>query len=371
MNVLIYLDNCRENMTFTRKFCFAKIILALLLTILFCASVNGVRWIDEKCMTDCKRYENYHYCYTGRIERIKCQQILEEDDFNEAYYPTIEEGVWCTSRCKSAGYSYEWCFTDAESKSWSKCRSDQSIDKTALNKMVKKIKNSNTCSNLRQKRSIDENTANNLLATIAWRSSTDRIPILQNSPVINYSVMNAPRLLNYDDVELPIRIRARIRSEDLQVRTRMSSRLSTLMDNMHRLQNDERGHLIAASFGGTNRAFNIVPQDRGVNRRVGSNSHWLTFENAIRAFINRDERNNVDFHVYVLYGDLPESRRPTAFLTRAFFYIGESLHIDTGFCYFSNNPGGPTENEQNLELTRWFRDLRLRDEGFDFGNWNQ
>jgi hypothetical protein len=133
----------------------------------------------------------------------------------------------------------------------------------------------------------------------------------------------------------------------------MPNSLTRLMRNLDELSGDERGHLVAASLGGTNDAFNIVPQHNSVNRRANSGSHWFTTENNIREFVSRDVRRVVDLHIVILYGDLSVSRRPTAFVVQAIFYNSDSsINRSTGSCYFTNNPNGPNVDEPDLGFSR-------------------
>jgi len=332
-------------------------ILLIFFQLLF---INGVIWKDDACITNCMKYNNYHYCYTSWTKWKKCDPInlVVDSNVHEEYYKTKTKNVWCTGRCGKFSYHTEWCFVGLD---WKECTTKNAIRKTVLNHINSAIEQHGTCdlSNLKiknpkkklKKRNTNDIDVNNLASNII--SSRDYYTERLNNPttsITDYSTIRAPSIPNHDDLMLTVRIRARIRYNHLQSRTSMSSRLNTLMRNMDMIAGqDERGHLIAASLGGTNDPFNIVPQYRGTNRRAGSNSHWFTVENEIRTFVNQDRRNSVGLHVIVLYNDLMVSRRPRSFVTQTIFYNSYGyIFRDSGSCYFTNNPNGPDLDEPDL-----------------------
>lgn len=325
--------------------------------------VNTVRWKDDECLTNCIPYKNYHYCYTSWTSWKKCDILREEDKIYEFYYPTNKNDIWCSGRCYDG-----WCFTEGTS-SWEHCDNHDShiINKTFLNEIERSTINNKHCSNsfssipiMKFKRSIEDYDVNVMARLMQENNNGFTTLTFSNLPttsIISFSTMNAPPLPNHENVQLTVRIEARIRYSHLQRRTAMPNTLNIHMRNMDSLSVDERGHLIAASLGGTNDPFNIVPQYRGTNRRYGSFSHWYTIEGEIRDFIRYNPEYTASLHVIVLYGDLSISRRPTGFLVQAILYDeNESIYRDSGSCYFTNNPDGPSLNEPDLGFDHRDRD---------------
>jgi len=359
-----------------------------------CASIHFihcVKWNDDECMTDCILDKDYYYCWKDSSDWKMC---IPYKTSTEVYYPTNTDNKWCTTRCGYFGSSYEWCYTDAKFKDWDYCRSNNEEIKirTNFNKLEQKLEKNCYSLNNKPKRSVPSdfrsdvvnrptgdwvpnghtvpnNTVNNNilsrekkgldfvtygvndLATVILRDSQtyqNRIVNDDQTSINGYSTIIAP-LSNGESIELTVRIRAIVRQRHLQRRTSMSDSLSTLIQNLDAVNGDERGHLIAASLGGTNDPYNIVPQHRGTNRRCGATSHWITIENEIRAFLNANGDRRVNIHVIVLYDNIIISRRPTGFYVQAVFYESDNtINRDTGNCYFTNNPDGPSDNEPDL-----------------------
>jgi hypothetical protein len=114
------------------------------------------------------------------------------------------------------------------------------------------------------------------------------------------------------------------------------------MTNMNALRDDERGHLLAASLGGTNEEFNIVPQTSLINRNVGSQGYtfWYPLEQQIREFLDRNPGAYVLWDTLVFYGDLTVNRRPIAFAQQVALYNDANLTTDSGTIFYYNNPEG-------------------------------
>jgi len=270
------------------------------------------------------------------------------------YYPTNNNG-WCVSRCGYFGSNYEWCFTNSKLTRWDYCSSTNNnvLNRNNFIKIERNLKLECSTQNttLRKIRGVDllNYGVNDLTNVILRNEQTyqNRIINNQDTSITGYSTINAP--LGSGNIELTVRIRALIRFRHLQPRTSMPNSLNTLIENLDARNGDERGHLIAATLGGNNEPYNIVPQYRGTNRRYGSTSHWYTVENEIRNFINRDNNNYVSIQIVVLYGNIITSRRPTGFYLQAIFYNGDgTINRDTGNCYFTNNPEGPSDHEPDL-----------------------
>jgi hypothetical protein len=335
--------------------------------------IHCVKWNDEECMTDCIFDEEY-YCWKDSKHWKNCKPYQKM--LIEAYYPTNTDNKWCTTRCGYFGSSYEWCYTDAKFKNWDYCQSNNEkiIVRTEFNSFEQKLEKNCYSLNNKPKRSVDTllktlnsevnntlsrekrvfdygtNSVNSLARVILSDSQTYQNRIVQDDQIsiTGYSTIIAP-LPNGESIELTVRIRAVVRHRHLRSRTPMSNSLNTLMQNLDAVNGDERGHLIAASLGGTNDPYNIVPQHRGTNRRCGATSHWITIENEIRAFLNASSDRRVDIHVIVLYDNIVISRRPTGFYVQAVFYESDStVNRNTGNCYFTNNPDGPSMDETDL-----------------------
>jgi hypothetical protein len=323
-------------------------------------------------MTDCIHYKDYYYCWKDSSDWKKCTPYKAS---TEVYYPTNTDNKWCTTRCGYFGSSYEWCYTDTKFKDWDYCQSNNENIKiiTDFNKLEQKLDKNCYSLNNKPKRSVDllktlNNhdvkksrekrvlnyvniyTVNDLANVILRDSQTYQNRIVQDdqTSINSYSTIIAP-LNNGRSIELTVRIRAVVRRRHLQARTSMSNSLNTLIQNLDAVDGDERGHLIAASLGGTNDAYNIVPQHRGTNRRCGATSHWITLENEIRAFLNANSDRRVTIQVIVLYDNITISRRPIGFYVQAVFYESDNtVNRDTGNCYFTNNPDGPSVDEPDL-----------------------
>lgn len=99
---------------------------------------------------------------------------------------------------------------------------------------------------------------------------------------------------------------------------------------------DEAGHLVAASLGGTSDLYNLAPQHKLINRNVGTRNNvrtladpWKPVEDVIRKYVkDKDHLNRkVEYTVDLRYNSL-DSRRPSMFLTEAKFYDNNVL-VDT------------------------------------------
>lgn len=83
-------------------------------------------------------------------------------------------------------------------------------------------------------------------------------------------------------------------------------------------KDDEAGHLIAATLGGTKSRYNLSPQHKTLNRNVNeaSNPHilgaWFTEENKIRSFLQKTPKGKVDWTVTCEYEN-PTASRPSNF----------------------------------------------------------
>jgi hypothetical protein len=118
---------------------------------------------------------------------------------------------------------------------------------------------------------------------------------------------------------------------------RQSFNSVTRFNKMDAVKDDERGHLVASTFGGPNDdRWNLVPQHISVNRKIANMSsimaRWDEFESYVTDQLKTDG-TTVRFTIDVNY----ESKgcRPISFAVNA----KSSAILDTGYCGdFINNP---------------------------------
>ncbi|CAG7835997.1 unnamed protein product [Allacma fusca] len=89
---------------------------------------------------------------------------------------------------------------------------------------------------------------------------------------------------------------------------------TTYMNNcLQPMGGDERGHLIAATLGGTNQLYNLIPQHRAVNANRGvagdPQNYWFNNERAVNNFLRAGRDNRIDLEVRLQYAG-PNDRRP-------------------------------------------------------------
>lgn len=98
------------------------------------------------------------------------------------------------------------------------------------------------------------------------------------------------------------------------------------MKNMNAEKKDQKGHLVASSIGGPAEIWNLAPQTTKVNKGDKSGDGWSTLEDEVRKHL-KIAGNSVEWTVYVDYGDLPNSNRPTAFTAVAKFSKGKEVSM--------------------------------------------
>jgi hypothetical protein len=98
------------------------------------------------------------------------------------------------------------------------------------------------------------------------------------------------------------------------------------------IQEDEAGHLVAATLGGTSDRYNLAPQHRTLNRNVneGNNPHilsaWFPEENKIRRFLNDHPTGHVEWRVQAEYAN-EEQGRPISFRFESIYFI-DNVHVN-------------------------------------------
>jgi len=312
----------------------------------YCSQKDGYTIYGDKCATECK--------YSPRVTFFTCK--IQKDNFKLKYAcsPSSKKRTvfssniqGCKSRCgKFRNTKYDWCYTE---KSWKYCDRFAEL-KEKLSQKQCLIYNKK---NYRGKRGLNDDRLNDIEEFLAnlVRTQQCKETILQGDaahPTVNYISVQPPTLPNHNDRYIPVRMRARITAAHLTTRTAIPSSITSVMRDMDALSDDERGHILAASFGGPNDELNFVPQSSGLNRRASSTSHWYTFETEIREFLRSRPSAYVDYTVHIIYGDLNTNRRPVGFFVRIRMYSEGVLSTDSGYCYFSNNPNGPSLFENDV-----------------------
>lgn len=139
------------------------------------------------------------------------------------------------------------------------------------------------------------------------------------SAIVQDFIGSDPKKTKYFRVE---RVHATITPQTLTARTpdrEFSSADKRFMKKfLQSRQDDEAGHLIAATLGGTNSRYNLAPQHNTLNRNVNeaSNPHtlsaWFPEENKIRIFLQKTPKGKVDWTVTCQYGS-STAVRPNSF----------------------------------------------------------
>ena len=91
------------------------------------------------------------------------------------------------------------------------------------------------------------------------------------------------------------------------------------------------GHLVASMYGGPPELYNMVPQDRSMNRNYNSVwilNDWRSTEFRIRDWLRKD-RGYVHLEVVLGYNDDLSRGRPQNFIYRAVFYSHSDEEQDT------------------------------------------
>jgi hypothetical protein len=107
---------------------------------------------------------------------------------------------------------------------------------------------------------------------------------------------------------------------------------------------DEAGHLVAATLGGTRDRYNLAPQHKTLNRNHNetNNPHilnsWFPEENKIRRFLTANPTGHVEWSVQVKYAN-EEEGRPICFNFQSIYFV-DNVHV-TGYDttgYIRNQP---------------------------------
>lgn len=91
------------------------------------------------------------------------------------------------------------------------------------------------------------------------------------------------------------------------------------MLELNNITDDEKGHILAYSLGGPFEMFNLVPQNKIVNRSAGTTadrfSSWRDTEDLILGLVRDTRYTLVDWEVYIFYDEtqININKRPCGF----------------------------------------------------------
>ncbi|KAG5879221.1 hypothetical protein JTB14_026719 [Gonioctena quinquepunctata] len=129
------------------------------------------------------------------------------------------------------------------------------------------------------------------------------------------------------DIELTAAMRAEIHYNHMPpVRDTISSEVHDHLRQMDRQNDDEAGHLLASSLGGSGATFNFAPQSPMLNRAANVPTSvipqpgWYDVEEMLREYLIEMNSGYIRWNLAPQYSLLPNSRRPTAFLLSIRFY---------------------------------------------------
>lgn len=138
---------------------------------------------------------------------------------------------------------------------------------------------------------------------------------------------------------------------------------------------DDRGHLLASRLGGTGEAWNLAPQARTLNRRIGDVSvfdDWYNTEETIAQFLQHN-CGYVDWDLTIEYNDESRPRRPSGFRLKVKAYDNQGRQcrrssVDT---YLSNraNQAGDVPRKRAKLGRRCLEDLCVTEGAFLFISW--
>lgn len=126
--------------------------------------------------------------------------------------------------------------------------------------------------------------------------------------------------------------------------------------NMQPRQHDDRGHMLASRLGGTGDAWNLAPQARTLNRRIGAVSvldDWYNTEENIAKFL-QNNCGYVDWDLIIEYNDSSRPRRPSGFRLRVRAYNNQgrlcrTTSVDTYLSNRERQPGDVARNRGQLQ----------------------
>ena len=88
---------------------------------------------------------------------------------------------------------------------------------------------------------------------------------------------------------------------DLYMKDGERSSLNATVEDME--ENDDRGHIVADRFNGSNRIDNLIAQDSGINR-----GEYKALENELAKAVDEGHDVHVEYEIY--YDEESDSKRP-------------------------------------------------------------
>lgn len=366
------------------------------LFLLYQAAYTVNNWL---CISDCGKWKSQdkNICYTSYHSTEECKITG-----SALTYYTREGGV-CNGLCGNFdGADYNWCFS-TDTTSWDYCEDSfelrqkviqpngnipprletklehineifgDKIDPQHVRKKLcptrveyfqKKKRQNNNSSNGNSNRNCNNNCATrNEIEQIADQLEADHVRFVTvyphqqhpRNPVISITTTEVPPDYNShpEPVVITVAISAEIHYSNLQPsgRDTISSDVEAHLANLDwyrgggQLENDERGHLLADSLGGSGDRYNFVPQSPLINRNAFLSGNligefcWFDVEENIRNFlINGSDGVYVRWTIVVGYGHLPISRRPTHFMLSVRRFNPNHQLIDTAQYIIPNIP---------------------------------
>lgn len=392
---------------------FCAVFLKLVLVYQAAYTVN-----NQLCISNCGKWksEEKNICYTSYYTSEECKITGSAI----TYY--TKEGEVCNGRCGNFDRAgYDWCFS-VDTTSWNYCETSfevktkttlptdknpprleekllkinrmiaeklypqhvrEQLCQTTVEKRQKKKRQNNNSSNS------NSNSNSNCNNNCAARNDVERIaddieadhehfitvyPHQQHprNPVISITTIEAPPDYNSHPnlVMLTVAMSAEIHYSNLQPagRDTISSDVEAHLANLDwyrgggQLENDERGHLLADSLGGSGDRYNFVPQSPLINRNAFIRGNlvgefcWYDVEESIRNFlITGADGVYVRWTIVVGYGHLPISRRPTHFMLSVRRFNPNHRLIDTAQYIIPNIPSYACRNLNDP----WWKDLQF------------
>jgi hypothetical protein len=356
----------------------------------------GKTLTGQHCMSDCN-IGSPPKCRTGwkTMELCKDTNVIATQ-----YYTSMHKTnePRCVSTCETAGYSYNWCFTNNQDLTeWDycspfegltirahkciepcqtfltpiKCKAEYSFmeifrgtqglcspkpdhhyrQNLGLQDRCQGILKSASSIHVEQRRrsrqstSINFQNAFNILLLIGFSEQMNDVSLITepNRPDITISTST------HNGVQVLHSVRARLTRATIPPRgtARPAGHPNGYLDRMRQLYqtvNDDVGHMLAVSLGGPNSLINLVPQHATTNRNLGSDdvnySFWRATESFIQWLVLQVGTEFVDWDLFIMYeGDLDvvANRRPVGFGLRYIARFSNGTAFDSDDCTFAND----------------------------------
>lgn len=348
---------------------------------------------NKLCITECSERWEAEY---GEIFRPYCYYSFKHVEpcrpsGSIVTYFIDSKGTKCNGRCGKFGYfsSSDWCFTE-DLSGWDYCTSTESdadevsyfsprinynlsrIAREMFNQLYLPNEKNVFCHLSNRKKRQDDNCTVSLTARNDRGAPEENVvervaEVLREDfihfntfypnpdpahPVDWYTTFEAPANANHPDpIVLTVAMRATIRPAHVaQGRQRIRPEVQQHLAEMDwyrggtQIENDERGHLLADSLGGSGDVYNFVPQSPFTNRAAAPAGSlveafcWFDLEAQIRSYLRLSVDNYVRWTITVAYGHLPASRRPTGFMLSVRMFNYEHFLIQAAEYMIPNIP---------------------------------